>query len=708
MNRTIRPWTIALVGGSLVAGCEPDVVRLSGPEQPRVRVSPTDARIASSEFEAVPRFDVALQVNDEPHLGAPIRLTATLRGALPTRLARIVISAPELEIARLSGGALRDLPQGLSIPAILDQNMALMAGQVVPFSAVLLIQYPGYFRVTATVQAVGDALDLVEGRLVQNLVSEEAWIYVDETGGTVSSSFDPLVFPDSVVAAPGPRSIRSTARNDTPRVMSLTSSGYSGTVRYANNNFSPAQMDPVAGATVVGEYRDWVTDELVRYQILYTNSAGAFTIDCMGSTYYTGNARLENAQVRVGGPASVPVYVSDTCAGGSGTHILGSSQAGRVWATLVATIANSTAHFARTRPWIEVRTVTSGTTGYFRDADRIDIDESATWGQYGFFVAAHEYGHAFHEKVIGGMGATSLACPGAGHWLNGAYSLQCSLGEGFADFYAAFVLQDSLSGFYENLVEEHVNTAIQAYGLGSGMWCVNSTAYQFGSCISGGGPGSLTTDGARAEAAVAAFLYDLADGPATANGSPGSDDDAVVFGGSWVGEVINSCMVLTNGLWARNDGVDHLVYCFERRIEPYVQQGYFPTRPALPSLWSSSATPPPGWSANAVTTAWQQALYPNGAPIPPPQPFTVTISGPTEVQPYVTCLYQALPLNGTPPLSYAWTADGVAVGADSPYYYHTTGANAFELGVTVTDAQGIAWNSLAVTVSVGAQECLDQ
>lgn len=95
-------------------------------------------------------------------------------------------------------------------------------------------------------------------------------------------------------------------------------------------------------------------------------------------------------------------------------------------------------------------------------------------------------------------------------------------------------------------------------------------------------------------------------------------------------------------------------------------------------------------------------------PPPPPPPLNVNIQGPTTVQPFSQCLYQALVQGGTSPYNYAWQADGVPVGDNSPFYRHPAGTNSFTLQVTVTDAAGsTGGNILEVTVSSGAPECLD-
>jgi subtilisin family serine protease len=94
---------------------------------------------------------------------------------------------------------------------------------------------------------------------------------------------------------------------------------------------------------------------------------------------------------------------------------------------------------------------------------------------------------------------------------------------------------------------------------------------------------------------------------------------------------------------------------------------------------------------------------------PPPPPLLVSIDGPSPVQPFSACLYTALATGGTPPYSYAWTADGSPVGDNSAYYRHSAGTSSFGLMVIITDAvAGGASDSKSVTVDAGAPECLDQ
>jgi hypothetical protein len=96
------------------------------------------------------------------------------------------------------------------------------------------------------------------------------------------------------------------------------------------------------------------------------------------------------------------------------------------------------------------------------------------------------------------------------------------------------------------------------------------------------------------------------------------------------------------------------------------------------------------------------------APPPPPSPVSVSLIGSDFVQPFATCTWQASATGGTPPYTYAWEADGQVVGSGSILMYTNAGSD-FWLNLVVTDSNGsAASNGMPVTVSWGANECLEQ
>ncbi|HUF29777.1 MAG TPA: S8 family serine peptidase [Gemmatimonadaceae bacterium] len=76
-----------------------------------------------------------------------------------------------------------------------------------------------------------------------------------------------------------------------------------------------------------------------------------------------------------------------------------------------------------------------------------------------------------------------------------------------------------------------------------------------------------------------------------------------------------------------------------------------------------------------------------------PPPLSVSIDGPTQIQPGATCTWYAAVGNGTPPYSYQWTASQMAPPSGTDYYFTASKdagsfATSWPLKVVVTDAVG--------------------
>ena len=145
-------------------------------------------------------------------------------------------------------------------------------------------------------------------------------------------------------------------------------------------------------------------------------------------------------------------------------------------------------------------------------------------------------------------------------------------------------------------------------------------------------------------------------------------------------------LTLANGCWPASGPVNFRIYA------------------------SSNGHPETGWvTLDFRFGGTREPLCPPPPPPPPPPPLGVTISGPSDVQPYSNCLFMAIASGGTEPYTFAWTADGVPVGDGSPGYRHSAGTTLFNLMVVVTDgAGGQASSETSATVSQSAPECLDQ
>lgn len=259
-------------------------------------------------------------------------------------------------------------------------------------------------------------------------------------------------------------------------------------------------------------------------------------------------------------------------------------------------------------------------------------------------------------------------------------------------------MQDSLTAdLYETLYEDPLTYVplLLPIAPGPGVWCLLQSSAN--SCP------STTIDGARAEVAVAAFLYDLADNASTANSTPGADDDPVAYGPSWVLDVVTDCQVQEFGNWIRSNGPDHWIYCMERRLGGYAAQGYFPSRAVSPTAFSQLPVPP-GWSADVVKGLWQGLLYANG-PVPPPA-LSAQLLGPSPVKPSQSCTWAASPSGGVPPYTYVWKKNGSTMYGETGVQVTTSFSSTGSLDVRVTDDVGTQVSKTkTIYVQSSAQPC---
>jgi hypothetical protein len=206
-------------------------------------------------------------------------------------------------------------------------------------------------------------------------------------------------------------------------------------------------------------------------------------------------------------------------------------------------------------------------THYTENDDHIQIDTAHTWGPYGIFTVAHEYGHAVHHIVLGGIKHNSGTC--SSHGMHDYINYGCAYFEGFADYHAA-VVRGSAGEFFTDIVNEPTHN---------------------------GQNGSINENG------VASFLYDLTD-------AAGDEAfDSVQYPTSYIADVWRTCdaheAVFPNN-WQSAHGIDHMIYCFEQTVDP-TATAYF--RGPLWDAEAESATEPTGWSQSAIRSIWKADLF---------------------------------------------------------------------------------------------------
>ena len=308
-----------------------------------------------------------------------------------------------------------------------------------------------------------------------------------------------------------------------------------------------------------------------------TNANGEFTFPC-GSPGATGTLDVwyESAGkvsvIRHGtvGTLAFHGFIAVTLCGGYTSaavdQSLNGNAAARMFTNALISVNTSRTLFpARAAITYKMSTKVPDTY-YSTSDDHIQIDTLSTWGPYGIFAPAHEYGHALHHTALGGLKDNSGTC--ATHMVDGYYNYGCAYKEGFADYHAA-VVRGSAGEFF--------------------TW-TRDGIYHAGQ------------NGATNEIGVSSFLYDLTD--------PAGDEvfDAAQYPTSYVADIYRTCNThdYFASAWMRAHGIDHMVYCFERTVDP-AATAYF--RGSSYDGQAEAAIEPASWSQTAIRNIWLRNMF---------------------------------------------------------------------------------------------------
>jgi hypothetical protein len=386
------------------------------------------------------------------------------------------------------------------------------------------------------------------------------WLWIAESGGGVAGDFDASRIPAGMHPVPGPltpeteprpgSSERATGpampRPSGARMSHAPLAGWVDThATYTNNDKGGAQT-PIPNARY--EYYIYKADGT------YVETRGPFITPADGLTYtqcYTDPATgqpgryrlrvfLDNDRLALAVPMAIDVggYFSTDC----GRVMLSQATTAdartrsHIYTNLDRDIRYSDSFFGTQRARITVRVEGAPWSTYeWHSTHNLVIDTtkdtafptSQVWGEYGQFVQAHEYGHAFQYHLEPTVKESYYYdCGTTSHAMGDVSAHGCALAEGFPDYYAVTV-----GGTFTGKYLTNIETAIYSPAT----------------------PGAK--NGSMIEGAVASFLYDLTD-PAN------ETHDVTAYSGTWVANVIRTCEVLVGTTWVHQRGSDHLTYCF--------------------------------------------------------------------------------------------------------------------------------------------------
>jgi hypothetical protein len=394
-----------------------------------------------------------------------------------------------------------------------------------------------------------------------------------------------------------------------------TGAALTGQFRYENLDYFPTHLRPVPNGEVDAVCWGKSDPHAITYDLstpvaTYTDAAGGFVVQCpTGYEYIEGYVRLRNQYIYTAGPnnSAAGAFFS----GFDNDHedlIATTPYAARFFADLTHRIPMMFSFFDRSRGQMYSEVASSDpefgpwycpTSAYAecQDDDTIMTNGGAVFSLTGLFISLHEYAHGYHYYAVEPWGA--YECTGGAHYWAIQDTLSCAFVEGFANLAAMWVAGDSIvtspSGGDHGL-ENNLD--------GDG----NPT----------NPPASPNDDGARVEASVAAFLYDLVDDANDANSDTNGtngDDDGVSYPGVWLLQMMESCRL--DGQPFNMSGIDQLVYCLE---------GSTGARAVADSIYGNTVwreytsvsydITPPNVDAAVVRRFWKFNLYGVGSLVP--------------------------------------------------------------------------------------------
>ena len=519
-----------------------------------------------------------------------------IRGVARERIdgGEVVLTLPTRALMDHAGTGHPDLPAEASwdLPAM-DSGDTWSGSYTVPGEAA------GYYRVMVNAYTHGPD----GGLWLFDDVLGEAWMYISETDGQLTRFFEDSIFPDSVHPAAGPAD--GAASRCGPDCPWHPDSVYLSVVYSVSER---EDFKPAAGA----EVRGWLWEAGSPAEPLGTVTVpedpeshehyipGIVAFRCTRSLgkFVRGDALVPHTDL-VSGQKTIAFWVTDRSHCGQLVFVEVKAERYLPWRLLNLAADTLTRHFGHARGPIEWKLNYASSTSYYsRSRDEITLAwELAGWSVF-LFVAGHEYGHALHEKALGGLFGRNRT-PGCDkHSIVMVTTYQCALSEGFAHYAGnvGSVTVDYPDGYYHNCFEHFGTPKASPSG------CRDVSHDQK----------------PKIEGWITALFMDLTD----SNDNDERHDHTDSYPGRYVAEVFKTCKVkhryqITPRIWKipatyvyiwwKRSNASNIVWCLERNIEPSVHEEVFPDI-RTPVDFKEKATEPPDWDRFDIRTTWLKNL----------------------------------------------------------------------------------------------------
>lgn len=488
------------------------------------------------------------------------RITVTLHGSAVEEIAggTVTVTLPTMAAMDHAGADKRpSYPIGRSYPVASQWTLpAMETGDTWQRSFPVTLPGEGYYHLTVDVDTRAPAGEL-SSPYVSDDIHVERWMLVTPTGGRVMRGFDDSVFADSVALMPGPfrnkagrGGVASQAASDGG--LGMYSGGYVYMRAFYPNNGWAAPA--IGGYAHVSEWHNQDrTDGPYNHQSATVGSSGIVRFRCPPPGYHLEGAVDLPSTVHVAGAEFSGYWDASSSECGDTIDAQGPRARYLPWKNLREAIPAIRSHFGNPSvprvAWEVDDDVES--SRYSSSNHRITFAASTYDNKW---TAAHEYGHAMHEKAYGGLWRAESSCSEY-HEIWQVSGYLCAFQEGFADYVASVGAWGSF--------ETHRNNPDP-----------------------------------RTEGYIAALFQDLID-------SSNENNDQTTYSAASVATAFRSCRVRVNGGWRKRNKVSDFVWCMENQIDADLHQEHFP---ALGTPTHQSAARGSGWDAEDIRSTWLQNL----------------------------------------------------------------------------------------------------
>ncbi|WP_423926839.1 hypothetical protein [Candidatus Palauibacter sp.] len=540
-------------------------------------------------------FGIAIDVAGSLKPDQQIDLTVTYTANYATTDADLRVTLPEVEYAKWSDwGSDYTVSVGREVPAKLEASQGFTVGGEVTQTTSFSVPSSGIYRVFASARSGKARPDGTMDR-VRAGTHKTVWILVDEGGGRVLDGFDPELVPDGFHPQPGPFRKVDTGQ---PKP------DHAGEgILAQSRGFSKASSCGSDEVCITFVYYDEDLNETrslpgVRYEYEivdapsgfedsgsgFADSQGTISVSCpVYGARGEGTATFSDSKARIV-PRSDNSFEFGYGDCGEEVEYQLPSIEGRVWVTSWHSIRDSELLFpARSVITFRVNPPNESGCVFQTGDDAIRLIENddwvCIWGGYGIFVVAHEYGHAMHHELLGGIASyDSSLCED--HEPDVLTDLGCAYNEGWANYYG-MVTQATI---YAGSIAPEPRLTEQL---------IESNHYY-----------DADEDGSIDEGTVAAFFFDVLD-------SANEDHDDIDLSGQDLYEVMGTCRVREGNVMVRPGGIDHLIWCLEAEVDGVITGGddYFSTRDPHPTQENQSDH---DWDETDIRTLWLTNLYGGG------------------------------------------------------------------------------------------------